>query len=109
MRTERSHGSPLLWVGVAIAAVGVTIGTITGVIALDEASALDATCPEKKCPLALQGDYDTGVAYAHASTASFVIGGAGALLALGAWLLDDDDAKVRAWVTPNGAGVTGRF
>ncbi len=95
---------PLFWVGVTVGAVGLTVGTVTGVVAIAQADDIRERCGEPPCPIALEEDYDTGIAFAHASTASFIIGGAGALLALGAWLFDDGP-PAGARLTPRGVAL----
>jgi hypothetical protein len=104
--TATTDLSPVIWAGVVFGALGITVGTITGVIAFAEADNLDDTCADDVCPQSARADYDTGLAYANASTASFIIGGAGVALAVGVYLLEDDD-DVQVVVGPS--GIVGRF
>jgi len=103
---------PWFWVGVSLAGVGVAVGAITGVMAINQADDLNDNCgQDKRCPSNLEQDYDEGVVLAHVSTAGFVLAGAGAALAVGSWLLADGDAGAQTAIRlgPMSATVTGSF
>lgn len=102
--------SPWAWVGFGIGAAGLAAGTVTGVIAIDRADDLEATCPGTLCSTSYEADFDEGARFAHASTAMFIVGGAGIALGIAAliWLGDSaDDPQLS--VGPDHISLGGRF
>lgn len=95
--------SPLVYVGFGLGAAGLLAGTITGVLSLVSAAALEDDCPGRICPPEKQDDIDTGRAVAHASTASFALGAAGAATGLVALLLGPKSAPAAAARAPGRA------
>lgn len=96
-----------------LGAVGLAAGTVTGILALDEADAVKASCTNGlACDPTLQPREDDARALATGSTAAFVLGGI--FVATGATLLVLDatlepDTEVGLVVGPTWAGVEGRF
>lgn len=77
---EPSIWSPLAVGSMSVAAVGLTVGAITGAVALDRLAEIESACPDDLCPPDLESDYDQAAALAHVSTGGFVVGGvAGAI------------------------------
>ncbi len=106
------------WVGLGVAATGLVMGTVTGIIVLSEESHLADACPEHACPADRQGDLDRAVALSHVSTASFLVGGAGlatsvlAVLLLGGEPAEGSagsEAAARVVLGPAAVGLSGRF
>ncbi len=107
-------GLPIVtWVGIGIAGAGLVAGAALGGVVLARNATLD-----EKCPVRCAGDgakaLDTSYALAHASTASFAIAGAGAVLALATGLaLRAPSAHevhgLAPMVGPGFAGIAGSF
>lgn len=114
--TKTSKGSyvpAILAFGVAAAGVGV--GVVTGVMTLSKQSDLATACPNKICGPAQHGDVDSANTLGLVSTISFIA--AGGCAALGVVLLivgkpsskPAEAARIQPWVSPTGAGVFGTF
>jgi hypothetical protein len=116
--------APTTLVGITalgVGAVGLAVGTIFGVVAIDKKGQLDKRCqPANACPPGTQSLIDDANTMATVSTVGFVVGGIG--LAAGVTLLllptGSGEAKVKAAATPvwlrpyvgaGELGVTGRF
>jgi hypothetical protein len=123
MRVELDHAKstplgmpPLALVGLATAAVGVTLGTITGVISLDKASDARTLCgPDtKNCDPSAAGSIDASKTYGWIATASFAIAVAGGAVATYAILSKPATSRAGARrvdvaVTGGGAFLRGSF
>jgi hypothetical protein len=70
--------SVLVYAGFGAAALGVTIGTVTGIMTLSKASSLDEVCRGDRCPPDAQGDLDSVSTTGAISTVSFIVGVIGA-------------------------------
>jgi len=96
-----------------LGAAGLVAGTVTGVLALEAADAVKASCNNGvACDPALQPREDEARALATGSTAAFVLGGV--FVAAGATLLVldvtlENDTEVGLFVGPTGARLEGRF
>jgi hypothetical protein len=107
---------PLAIAGLGAAALGVGVGTITGIVSLDQASTAKDKCgPDpKNCDPAAESAIDASKTYGWVSTVSFAIAIAGASVATYA-LFFDKDAKtggvkrVDLNVSANGASIRGTF
>ena len=94
--------SPLVWIGFGTAIAGVTIGSISGLLALERASNAKEACPENRC--LDPGDIDRvegGRTLGWISTISFAVAGVGALVGI--------YGLVAVKPAPNGVAVVGRF
>ncbi len=107
---------PLAIAGISIAAVGVTVGTITGLVSLDRASTAKTLCGSdpKNCDPSASSSIDSAKTYGWIATASFAIAIAGGGLA--AYTLLSRPAKtgsgprsVDLAITGGGALVRGTF
>src|SRR5262249_55090793 len=68
----------LVWVGLATAAAGVGVGTVTGVMAFSAKSDVTSRCDGgTRCPPSTWADIDRGSSLGTASTIAFVVGGIG--------------------------------
>lgn len=87
--------SPLVWLGLGVAGVGVIVGAITGGVASSNYSELEEQCANEGCT---QDEIDAGELPAHISTASFVVAGVGAVVGVVSLLVGgeggDDDVAV---------------
>jgi hypothetical protein len=84
-RVDRPTGTtsstpPLVYVGFGIAAAGVVVGGVTGVLALSKGSTLKDACPDAHCGPSQQDALHDARALGTVSTISFVVAGAGATL-----------------------------
>jgi hypothetical protein len=101
--------------GLAAAAAGVTIGTITGIISLDKASDARTLCgPDtKNCDPSAASTIDSSKTYGWIATASFAIAVAGGALATYTIFANKDSSrsarKVDVFVAGGGAGLRGTF
>lgn len=108
-----SGTSPLVWVGFGVAAAGLAVGSVTGVLAMSRAKDVERACPGGLCPDAeTLSRVEGGRTLGDVSTVAFVVGGAG--VALGAAMLVLGGSRparpgVRAWVAPGGGGISGAF
>jgi hypothetical protein len=113
--TTKGSYSPLLWVGLGVAAAGAAAGTITGLVSMGKASDAESGClPSNKCPPATHDALDGARTFATISTIAFVVAGAGAGTAVVALVLGKKPSEQRAarltpWLTPTSAGLTGTF
>lgn len=74
-RTEQR--SPLVIPGLAVAALGVGVGAITGVIAIVKKSQLETSCLGGKCGPAQFDELDRARLIGNVSTVAFIVGAAG--------------------------------
>ena len=101
-KTGGGATSPLVWIGFGTAIAGVTIGSISGLLALERGSNAKEACPENRC--LDPGDIDRvegGRTLGWISTISFAVAGAGALVGI--------YGLVAVKPAPNGVALVGRF
>jgi hypothetical protein len=106
----------VIYTGFGLAAAGVVVGSVAGVIATHKASAVKNACDGLVCPRSIDGDLSTGRAMGTVSTIAFVAAGAGAAVGLIALVLRTHHENAGAsaswvapWVGPASAGLSGRF
>ncbi|WP_437672453.1 tetratricopeptide repeat protein [Sorangium sp. So ce131] len=77
---EARRGS-LLPAGLAfgLGAVGLGVGTATGIMSLSKVSHIKSHCDGHRCPAELEGDADTATTLGNVSTVGFVVGAASAV------------------------------
>lgn len=94
--------SPLVWIGFGTAIAGVTIGSVSGLLALERADNAKEACPENRCTDPADLDrVDGGRTLGWISTISFVVAGAGAIVGI--------YGLVALKPAPNGVALVGRF
>lgn len=103
-RAPKSGGgtSPLVWIGFGTAIAGVTVGSISGLLALERGSNAKEACPENRC--ADPADLDRvegGRTLGWISTISFAVAGVGALVGV--------YGLIAVKPAPNGVALVGRF
>ena len=102
-----------MYVGLGVGGVGLVAGAITGAVTLSRAATLKQDCQNGRCLPA--AGLETTKTLGDVSTASFIIGGAGIGLAVGALLVGRARAApprgawLRPWIGGTGAGVGGAF
>jgi hypothetical protein len=68
----------VMWSGFAVGAVGVGVGSVTGIMAFSKTSDVEGTCPTpKSCPRDQQSNLDSALSVGTVSTIAFIVGGAG--------------------------------
>jgi hypothetical protein len=77
---ERSNG--VLTAGLVIGGIGVGVGALAGIIALSDKSDLDNKCTNKICGVSEHDALDSAKRWGNVSTAFFIVGGVGGLIAL---------------------------
>ncbi|MBX3224683.1 MAG: hypothetical protein KF795_29475 [Labilithrix sp.] len=105
---------PLAFGGLSAAALGLTVGTITGLVSLDKAADARSRCgPDtKSCDPAAEPYIDASKTYGWISTASFALAIAGGAVATYALVVTTDRVGQRSigvHATANGALVKGTF
>lgn len=75
---ERDYLPAAITFGVAGAVL--TLGAVTGGLAVDRKAALDDVCSSKRCPEDAEGIHADAVAFAWTSTVALIVGGAGAVV-----------------------------
>ncbi len=108
-----------VYVGFGVAAAGVGVGAVTGILSFSKAAAVKRACQGELCPLTVDSDLRTGRALGTASTIAFAAAGAGAVLGVFALVLPHHDEPqgastkppivVRPWLSAMGAGLDGSF
>jgi len=78
----RERSNVLQTTGLVIGGIGVGVGAITGIIALSDKSNLDKKCTDNICGVADHDALDSAKRWGNVSTAFFIIGGVGAVIAL---------------------------
>ncbi len=111
------------WAGFGIAAAGVIVGGITGVVAIVKGHQLANECADLVCYQYQKAEFESGRAVAHTSTASFAVAGAGAIVGIVGLIVfrppkkpennppekGPDKVTLVPLFGPTGIGVMGRF
>ncbi|MET0596003.1 MAG: hypothetical protein ABW133_25100 [Polyangiaceae bacterium] len=109
--------SPLVYVGFGVAAVGASIGAVSGLLSLSATNRAKATCEDTRCPAITRDDLESARSTATISNIGFAIAGAGLVVGLGALLLESPASpkptttglRVEPWVGATSGGVRGTF
>lgn len=106
--TDNSTATTLAIIGFTVGGVGVLAGVITGALAVSRFDELETQCQSVGCT---QDEIDSGTTLAHVSTASFVVGGVGAVVGLVSvlWSTTSEEADVTPLVGPGYLGLRARF
>ncbi len=80
--TSGSSTSSLAYIGFGVAAVGLTVGGITGALAFSKAGTASDQCTNNVCPPAAQADIDSSKTMGTVSTVSFAVGFVGAAIGI---------------------------
>jgi hypothetical protein len=111
--TTQQRLSPLVVPGFAVAAVGLGVGTVTGILALSAKSDLSSGCVGSHCGPDQYGTLDRGRTMGTISTIAFIVGAVGAVV--GVWGLTHPSTVttqtgfVRPYVAVGSAGIHGAF
>lgn len=126
--TTSSGGSStwkiVMWSGFAVGAVGVGVGSVTGIMAFGKTSDVEATCPTPTtCPRDQQSALDSARSMGTVSTIAFILGGAGIGVGVLGLVMSNKAAgdttppssaatakvRVRPELGPTWAGLSGTF
>ena len=110
---EDSRGlGPLVFVGFGVAAVGIAVGSVTGIMTLGRGSDASKDCPGGKCATQTQADAaQSGKTLGTISTIAFAVGVVGAGVGVYGLLFakPKSNASVAVTLGPMGGGVRGTF
>lgn len=114
---EKSSLSPLVYIGFGTAAVGVAVGTATGIIALGKGNDAEKACPNQQCTSQealdkTKDNVDSGRTVGWISTISFGVAAVGAGVGIYGLLFAREKSpstNVGLSFAPNGAVLRGRF
>jgi hypothetical protein len=123
--SETGSGPPaavlwMRWGGFGLAAVGIGVGSVTGVMAINSKNSAEKGCVDGMCPRATWSDIDAARTSSTISTIAFAAAGASAVLAVVSYLVapgkpapapgaTSSRASVTPWLAPTGAGIRGAF
>ena len=114
-RAEGRDGmSPFAVAGFVVAGSGAAVGTLSGLLAMQQASQLEDKCAGHQCPPDAHGDLDNGRMFGTVSTVAFGVAAVGLTVGIVALLAQDDEPeapspRVSPWVGLGSAGVGGVF
>ncbi len=107
--------SPLAYVGFAVGGVGLMVGAITGIVAIENTRTISDSCTNDLCPANLAGALDDAEVVANVSNVAFGVGGLGVVLGVIGLFVGGEaperaaKASLRPVVGPGYAGLEGRF
>ncbi|PKN18783.1 MAG: hypothetical protein CVU65_18155 [Deltaproteobacteria bacterium HGW-Deltaproteobacteria-22] len=106
--------SPFAVAGFVVAGSGAAVGTLSGLLAMQQASELEDQCTGNQCPPDAHGDLDNGRMFGTVSTVAFGVAAVGLTVGIVALLAQDDEPeapppRVSPWVGLGSAGVGGVF
>ncbi len=113
--SSETRTSPLVYVGFITAAVGITTGAVTGLLAFSKTHVAKAGCERTDCPPPTHADLDAALLYGNVSTVAFVVGGLGAGLGVVGLIAGGGsrESTARPSITPmiglGSFGLRGRF
>lgn len=111
----------LVYGGFGIGAVGIGIGTVTGLMSISKTSDVKKDCVNDVCPPARQGDLDSAKSLGTVSTIAFLAGGVGVGVGIIGLVLQakqpaaeptagtSSKLKIRPNIGPTWAGLSGSF
>ena len=113
--TVDDDGFPVIaTIALAVGAVGLGVGAVTGALTLSKASDIKAECDGDRCPAAQESEADDAKTLGNVSTAMFVVGGIATTLGVVLLVIDlssdsGGDTALQLNVTPTGAALRGSF
>ena len=106
--TRGTHLSPLVFVGFGLAAVGVGVGTVTGILALSKASDAKSQCEGTRCSPSAEDSIDASDRFAIAADVGFGVAVAGAVLGVAGLVVSrgsQQKSAQRVWLTPRSLSI----
>jgi hypothetical protein len=121
--TEKTNALPkiLMFGGFGLAAVGVGVGAVTGLMSISKTNDLKDICTNDKCPVDKQGEIDDAKGLGNISTIAFIVGGVGVGAGIVGLVLSRKEKRelpaaaapqarlVRPIISPTYVGVSGTF
>lgn len=122
--TEESSGGGaaskvLMFGGFGVAAIGIGVGTVTGLMSMSKVDDIKQDCVGDKCLASRAGDIDDAKSLGNLSTIAFAVGGAGAVAGIVGLVMSrggseskpepQTGARARAVVGPSYVGLAGTF
>ena len=120
--TAAEQGRPLgllVYAGFGAGALGVAVGSVSGIFAFAKASTVKDTCHQTTtCPTSVDSDLQSGRLAGNVSTVAFIVAGVGlAAGAIGLFLRSAGDARAgtagaitcHPWIGSGAAGLEGAF
>lgn len=97
--------------GFGAGAIGLGLGSVTGILSLSKVSAIKKDCSAEVCPASRQSDLDSARSLGAMSTVAFIVGGAGLAAGIVGLLLapSKDSPRAALDVGPTGVGAHGWF
>lgn len=105
---EGPSARPLAWVAFGLGAAGLGIGVVTGIIATNKKSSLDAECPGGRCPASASGDVDSFRSMRTVSTTAYVVGLVGVATGVVVFVMTRPSRKA-AFLEPGAGDLRVRF
>lgn len=119
----------MMYGGFGLAAVGIGVGAVTGIMSISKTSDIKDDCNGDKCPTSRKDDIDSAKGLGNISTIAFIVGGVGAGVGVVGLVLSRKEAAkeneapapapaafkgfhpsdIRAVLGPSYAGISGRF
>jgi hypothetical protein len=109
------HSPPVTYAALGVGALGLGVGVVTGIIATKKHSKLEEQCPDNECVEGSsgEGDLTSFRLLRTVSTVGYVVGALGVAGGVTLFLLAPErrsrQAGITPYVTPTGAGLSGRF
>lgn len=112
--------SPVVWGGLGVAAAGIVVGGVGGMLSMSKKSDADAVCRDSKCPPQGYDALDSAKQWATISTVGFIAAGVGVAVAgVGYFVLgkkppvqtagDAGGLRITPWISVGSAGAAGTF
>ena len=113
-------GTLAMYGGFGLAAGGLVVGSLAGVLALGKKSSASKGCRDQQCPPSTYADIDAAYTMATVATVGFVAAGVGAAVGAGFLVFGSPQKKTSpaapapnvtatAWFGPGSAGIRGQF
>ncbi len=93
---DRITGNTLTWVGLGVGALGLAVGTVTGIVALVKSGSVKSECPRGQCPPSAHADLNLTNAMSTTSTIAFALGVVGAGVGILSFLSDKSTSPAAA-------------
>jgi hypothetical protein len=109
------------WGGFGLAAVGIGVGSVTGLMAINSKNSAEKGCVNGMCPPSTWNDIDAARTSSTIATIAFAAAGAGAVLAVVSYMVAPEKpvpaagggtssrGSVAPWLAPTGGGIRGAF
>lgn len=115
-----SAGKVLMFGGFTVAAIGIGVGAVTGIMSMSKVDEIKGDCQGDRCPTSRAGDIDDAKSLGNISTIAFAAGGVGAAVGILGLIMSSGSSEqkpgaeaarphTRAVVGPSYLGLSGTF